>query len=219
MSFARLMHLLKFKKLYFARLDHLEDQMEGIPVNIHLSDPHKESYLRINKYVNCWHINEHESEAMWKLYGGVPAESVAIKSSIGRVKDAIWDDPTPVIMGKVHYEDKPDEELLRSFYVQVYCKRRIYAHEQELRLCVSGSNENPHSCLFSPPPEIKNYRALSKLFVDERRPDHILVKIDLSKLIDTIVAGADWLQPLIRKIVRSIKGLGTCPVILGNRAR
>lgn len=31
-------------------------------------------------YISCWHCNEHESEAMWKLYCKNPAKGVVIKS-------------------------------------------------------------------------------------------------------------------------------------------
>jgi hypothetical protein len=35
--------------------------------------------------VSCWHKNEYESEGMWRSY---PAESVAIQSTVARLRDA-----------------------------------------------------------------------------------------------------------------------------------
>jgi hypothetical protein len=213
MSFAKFVYLLWFKQLYFARLDRLDDEMEGIVDDVRLRDKHRECYLRINKYVNCWHTSDYESEAMWKLYGGAASESVAISSSIGRIKEAIAEDPNPVYIGRVHYEKKPDEEYSKNFYVQVYHKRRMYAHEQELRLCVSGSNDNPPAYLLNPPAGIQDNGRLSRFFVDDRHPDKVLVRVDLSRLILEVVVGDPWLEPLTQKLVHSVEGLAKCRVI------
>lgn len=209
MSFWKFVYLLHFKKLYFVRLDHLDDEMEGIMDDISLQDKHKESYLRINKYVNCWHINEDESEAMWKLYGGIPSESIAVKSSVGHIKEAIANDSTPTMIAKIDYDKKPNHEVLKNFYAQVFYKRRIYEHEKELRLCVSGSNTNPPPCLVSPSPHeyFKDTRRLSRFIVDEQLyPKSVTVQVDLPRLIDTVVVGDCQLQPLTTELVR-YKGL------------
>ena len=212
MSFWKFVYLLRFKKLYFVRLDRLEDEMEGIVDDDRLRDKDKEAYLRINKYVNCWHISEYESAAMWKLYGGIHSESIAIKSSVGHIKEAVNNDGEPVIIGRVDYEKKPDDEILKNFYVQVYYKRKMYAHEQELRLCVSGSNFNPPPILADPPPYIENGQKLSRLYVSEEHPKGKLVRVDLSKLIDTVVVGDSRLETLTKELVHSTEGLSCCPV-------
>ena len=219
MSFAKFMYLLRFKKLYFARLDRLDDEMEGIIDAVSLRNRHTECYLRINKYVNCWHISDYESEAMWKLYGGAGSESVAVQSSVGRIKEAIAKDREPVLIGRVHYDRKPDGEYLQNYYVQVYHKRRMYSHEQELRLCVSGSNDNPPKCLIEPPAGIQDTGGLSRFFIDEGHPDKMLVTVDLSKLVDAVIVGDPWLEPLTKKMVHAVKGLGKCPVMRVGRER
>jgi hypothetical protein len=207
MSFAKFVYLLQYKELYFARLDHLEDEMEGIIDVFPLRDKNRESYLRINKYVNCWHINEHESEAMWKLYGGVHLESIAVRSSVDRIKRAIANDHSPVMIGKIDYDKEPkelEEQVLHNFYAQVVYKRKIFAHEKELRLCVSGENANPPEYLITPLQYIKDTHKLSRLIVDEKLyPKKVLVKVDLSSLIDEVVVGDCWLKPLTEKLIKA----------------
>lgn len=209
MSFAKFVYLLQYKKLYFTRLDHLEDEGEGIIEDpFSQQDKSRESYLRINKYVNCWHINEHQSEAMWKLYGGIRSEGVAVKSSVGGIKRAIAKDSTPVWIGRIDYNKDPqklNDEVLHSFYPQVLYKRKIFEHEKELRLCVSSPlNANPPPYLITGLPHIKDTRKLSRLIVDEQLyAKKILVKVDLSSLIDEVVVGNCWLKPLTEKMIKA----------------
>lgn len=35
-------------------------------------------------FVNCWHMNKHESDAMWRLYS-MRGQGIAIKSTVGRL--------------------------------------------------------------------------------------------------------------------------------------
>jgi len=96
--------LLDTRQLYFAHLDQFDDPYEGSiwPLKIvkqefkhqNISREDKEdiknNFKDYNKYlaINCWHINEHESHAMWKLYSGIN-KGIAIQSTIGRLKRII----------------------------------------------------------------------------------------------------------------------------------
>src|SRR5687768_8033982 len=82
MDFTKFVSMLENGGLFFSRLDCLDDPFEG-------SYPRADDELAATKYsptvraasaaftkmstrkrimVNCWHMNEHESAAMWKLY-------------------------------------------------------------------------------------------------------------------------------------------------------
>src|SRR5688572_10391405 len=106
----RFVHLLETRRLYFPRLDQLDDPFEGS-----LSKAEYENWKEIAEkgerdgtipaewkgkymdvllanarrarraiYVNCWHANAGESEAMWKLYSrGGPG--IAIQSTYDRL--------------------------------------------------------------------------------------------------------------------------------------
>src|SRR5438876_753236 len=116
MSFSKLMALLHGCALHFTRIDQLQDRFEGARPVANLRDPGRlEEYTvfgdtshlsegqkhllaqaivaphpldRQVVAVNCWHMNDHESAAMWPLYvqGN---EGVAIQSTVGRLKRAL----------------------------------------------------------------------------------------------------------------------------------
>jgi len=91
MDFTKLVSLIDSRCLFFSRADQLGDPFEGsYPrsnvkarlAGTHWLFPDNEPVLpalslmmkKLNKEwpmhlaVNCWHMNEHESAAMWKLY-------------------------------------------------------------------------------------------------------------------------------------------------------
>jgi hypothetical protein len=98
-----------------------------------------------NLGVNCWHIDEDESIAMWSLYTswkpGLATDcyGTVIKSSVGRLKSALAKSPEKVIIGRVLYEnhDAAFARLRLSeptvAFEPVFQKRTCYRHEHELR--------------------------------------------------------------------------------------
>lgn len=73
-------------------------------------------------------MNEHESAAMWSLYG----RSVAIRSTYSRLRRQF--SPTVVNIGVVHYIDYSRDEIPEdnAFWPYVF-KRKSFEHERELR--------------------------------------------------------------------------------------
>jgi hypothetical protein len=83
MTFSKFISLIR-DGLYFCRLDLLEDPFEGsfsygnqkIRENIQLPPTEFDSLRKFSRemrkliYVSCWHINECDSYAMWKIYAG-----------------------------------------------------------------------------------------------------------------------------------------------------
>lgn len=139
MSFAKFAWLIATGYLYFSRLDQHTDEWEGL-VSTKPENIQNRKYIRFTKYINCWHINNSESDAMWKLYGPL-GETVAIKSTVGALKRSLKSG-IPVYIGKVNYKEGkiPDGNL----YWPVLFKRKPFQHEKELRLCISSaSNDNP----------------------------------------------------------------------------
>ena len=66
---------------------------------------------RESMYINCWHVGETESAAMWKLYG-TAAGSIVIQSTYKKLVDAFPDDAYmgdvrvgKVYIGLVQYKD------------------------------------------------------------------------------------------------------------------
>jgi len=86
--------------------------------------------------INCWHMNEHESAAMWKLYLK-SNEGVAVQSRYKALRDSIIYDQ-PFYMGLVRYIDYendviPDGNILSPFIH----KRRSFEHEREVRILIA----------------------------------------------------------------------------------
>jgi len=92
--------------------------------------------LRKNTVMNCWHINEYESAAMWRLYLKSD-EGVAIQSTFKRLKDSLNSYPEDVYIGQVKYVDYkrniiPEGNL---FYPYTH-KRKSFEYERELRAVI-----------------------------------------------------------------------------------
>jgi hypothetical protein len=97
--------------------------------------------LRLNNralYVNCWHMNDDESAAMWTVYLG-GREGVALQTTVGELRAELdrGSADTPVYVGAVSYLDYARQSwgAYRPFNAVMH-KRRSFAHEQELRAVV-----------------------------------------------------------------------------------
>jgi hypothetical protein len=150
LDLAKLIWLLENKKLYLTRLDLLNDPHEGSTPRLLavLRDlqlrafgaeqlvaqmPGINQESRRSMYVNCWHIGNGESEAMWRLY--CPSDSgVAIQTTYGKLVDSIESVPYCYI-GCVNYIDYELQGFpLGNVFYPVMHKRISFAHEHEVRL-------------------------------------------------------------------------------------
>jgi Protein of unknown function (DUF2971) len=87
---------------------------------------------------SCWHINEGESEAMWRLYGAAGA-GIAIESTRERLEAAMKDAaPHPVHIDPVRYMDFDNDPIDKGGHRHLmgFIKRKSFEHEQELRAVV-----------------------------------------------------------------------------------
>src|SRR5437899_324697 len=96
-DFARCMSLIETQSLYFCRGVRLTDPWEGelcLPLIEELREglgkdyeSEIESIRRTRKeiYLNCWHLNEHQSMAMWKLYTKSD-EGIAVLTTFDRLR-------------------------------------------------------------------------------------------------------------------------------------
>jgi hypothetical protein len=92
-------------------------------------------------FVNCWHMNDDESQAMWKIYAGENA-GIAVQSTVGRLKEALRKVPFPVCLGEITYVDRDQyvrqwEGASRSPYM---FKRKEFEYEREMRALISGEH-------------------------------------------------------------------------------
>ncbi|HEY5582278.1 MAG TPA: hypothetical protein VIK56_14170 [Rhodoferax sp.] len=91
--------------------------------------------------VSCWHRNQDESLAMWKVYGG-GAESVCVISSVGALASSLLPPKeVKVYVLPVHYIDHRNE-LFQSDHLLAAAihKQKPYSYENEIRaIAVLGS--------------------------------------------------------------------------------
>jgi hypothetical protein len=107
-------------------------------------------------YVNCWHMNEHESAAMWRLYARTK-EAVAIQSTYARLRDCLppevnmgtveadesfgWriEQRGLVYLGEVEYIDVATEAIPQQGFrlTPFMYKRKSFEHEHEVRAVIS----------------------------------------------------------------------------------
>lgn len=193
MSFEKFVWLIAQEKLYFARLDQHDDWWEGLIPKSWNSQNKK--YIRFNAYINCWHMNNSESDSMWKIYGNQNGETVAIKSTVGHLIESLAKLSNSVYIGKIDYTERNMPQ--GNLYLPVTCKRKEFRHEKELRLCISSDSS------FNPPNFSKLKQEFLSLGVEksemellkdiysEWNPKGISVKVDLSKLLREVIMCPD----------------------------
>lgn len=142
-----------------SRIDEFPKQMEKI-------------YFRILKstVINCWHLNECESEAMWRLYSD-NNKGIVIQTTLQDLADSIDDDR--VFLSEVRYINFNDEnhtpsDLNVNGHFSPLLKRESFKHEQEVRL------------FFQPKADFETLSDLNYKYKPE------LISVDVSKLISKI---------------------------------
>lgn len=89
-------------------------------------------------YVNCWHLNNEESAAMWSIYGA--NHGIALQSSVGLLKSAFAVEERPVAIARVQYG--LSVELTDAPIRLAFRKRDSFSYEQELRAVVTTAPLN-----------------------------------------------------------------------------
>jgi len=210
MDFTKFVSLIDTKRLYFTRADRFEDPFEGSwpKKNIEarkyapeILDEQQKEYLNGMKWmgslnknwprytaINCWHENEYESAAMWKLYLKSD-EGIAIKSTYSRLKKSIIDDEI-FFIGKVNYIDYEVDYIDPTNFLGPFVhKRKSFEHEKEIRAVIMKW------------PTIDGKMDFSKVTIINGLP----IKVDVETLIDKIYVSPTapkWFMDLVSAVVR-----------------
>ena len=154
MDLAKLLSLLEERALYFPRADMFEDPYEGAlstaGVNALKAAQDAGEYpasmvdqivkfpkeFRRQMFISCWHANNFESAAMWKLYLS-SNEGIAIRSDHEALVSALAEATICARTTLVRYLDYDREHFPfgNVFFPYVH-KRRSFAHESELRAII-----------------------------------------------------------------------------------
>ena len=93
---------------------------------------------RNSTYISCWHLNNYESEAMWKLYSKDVTNAIAIQTTSYHLYEALYKDPY-ISIGKVKYVDL--NKRFTSINGAFWYKRKSFEHEKEVRAIIKKHNE------------------------------------------------------------------------------
>ena len=142
-------------------------------------------------FVNCWHLQDHESAAMWTQY--VKSEDgIAIQSTYPRLIDSIREyGEYEVHIGVIKYIDFETEGIpYGNLFYPIMTKRRSFEHDRELRAFIwtlqHGKNNKS--------PELNKYKDVFG----------IGVPVDLKALIERIYlapTAPEWLEEILSSVV------------------
>ena len=134
-----------------------------------------------NYLVSCWHMSEHESAAMWKLYSS-SNESVCVRSTYRRLRLCL---PQCVFVGEVNYIDYDTQSFpARQMFNYIMHKRLSFSHERELRAIFWERSGDPES---------QPYK--SKI-----EPSGLPIEVELPSLIEQVYVNptaAPWFAKLV----------------------
>lgn len=212
MSLQKFEWLLEDKALFFCRLDMFpDDPFEGtIPkkeaefrkessgdsqtikviANIHRN-------LKGHFLINCWHINNNENDAMWRLYLK-DNDGVAIKTTVKDLLGSFTDTEEEICCSIVRYIDYEEDIWLPptikgyNMFTSILHKRKEFAQENELRLIHDIS--------------INLYIDNNEYWQKQPKEKGKDIQVDLVKLVNAIylapksaVAQKDRIENIIRK--------------------
>ena len=199
MGLSKFIAMLVNNGLYMSRIDLLGDNFEGwIPPSPRYGGffgeqfKERDNKLRKNSvkekkryYVSCWHSNNDQSDAMWKLYvkGN---EGVAIRATTKALNNSLEDAPQQLWHYKVIYANSEETpihggSMLRACMI----KRMPFEHEKETRIVWYNKNEASES-------------------VPDENIEGFYVKCNLSTLINQVFVAPTkkpWLKPLVEDIL------------------
>ncbi len=195
MDFAKFVEMIESRSLWFTRLDQLEDPLEGSHTDAELAGIRKNvekrranQLIRLFRaarkelFVNCWRSGSTESLAMWDLYGK-GSGIVAVKSTVGRLKEAVATCEESVFISKSRYFDWNDAPGLDNVLVACSRKDLSYQHESEVRAIIL---------------DVPNKRSA------KQRPG-IRLPVDIERLINEIMVGPReqrWVVRLVEQIMK-----------------
>lgn len=214
MSLSKFIALLKTQSLYMCPLTDLDDAFEGSSPNTFsfqaivketivegqldqsaVADMLRLGNLSIHRvrgrtFVNCWHMSDFESEAMWRIYSS-SNETVCIKTTCGKILRQL---PAGFELGKVRYIDY--DAIKRPIgpfkYDPTFLKRQSFEHEKEVRVVKRDLTSAE-----------ANAKVLDEIITPNK--NGFLLPVALPDLIDGVYINplsADWFAELVEDVTR-----------------
>jgi hypothetical protein len=227
MDFSKYVDLLTTSELHFARADKFEDPYDCSAMQF-LVDAYKQlppappegkewtrkvnTFGRLFVYLNCLHISDDPSAALWRLYSENKYETIAIQTICSKLKsetETKWP-RDGISISKVKYDPEnageTDEHfpgcriLSASGWEDIIYKRPSFAHEKELRAFIYQRGDKVMEL------PLRNEAHLEKLM--KKRPEYIRIKITPSDLIEKVYVSplaTDWFVELVMNVSGELK--------------
>ncbi len=206
MEFAKFIRMIEAKELWFPSADQLNDPLEFLLTDAEMASIQQmyqgaaglirsnaneyskiPQWMRDTAFVNCWRAGNGESLAMWDLYGK-GSGAVAVKSSIGTLKDVLSGTKGSIRIAQIKYIDWNSGALPHDPLQLCARKEKSYEHEAEVRAIIwRQDNEN---------------------WVDEimdKTTHGIRIRINIQKLITEVVVGpreGSWVVDLVKDVMK-----------------
>ncbi|NQT00936.1 MAG: hypothetical protein HQ580_02825 [Planctomycetes bacterium] len=225
MDFSKYVDLVTTEELHFTRADKLEDPYDCSAMQF-FGEPYKQlssanpqgkertrqvnTFGRLFVYLNCWHMNDVESAALWRLYSENKYETIAIQSTFEKLDSEIklkWP-RDGISISKVKYDPENAGETIDEIpngklftaggWENIIYKRKSFEHELELRAFIFQrfDKEIREGCL-------RNEAHLEKLM--KKRPEYIRIKITPSDLIERVYV-SPHAKDLFVELVKNVSG-------------
>lgn len=214
MDLSKFLSLLYDQALWLTRADCLGDPLEGSlsAPEFALQETMKEELEGISDvrllmlqsfYASCWHIGEHESAAMWKLYAQ-SSDAIAIKSTVGLLNISL---PEWVSFSVVKYLDYDREAFGTTNWnlIDAFLHKRLsFQHEKEFRAFASS--------FYEADPEVE--RAKDPSGTGVRAP------VDVNQIVQAVhvsPTAQDWFLNVVKRASKS--GGLSAPVVKSQLLR
>jgi hypothetical protein len=201
---ANLIHLIGTKTLHLTRVDQFKDKFEGSYPLKNLKDweqkyPDVGDFKHYRKFacVSCWYESNHESAAMWEIYGK-ENQGIVICSTKEKLQNSLDHDGLSFI--KVKYTDflRKKADIPTPYHTFLY-KRIEFRSEQEFRVVLF---ELPESEGFE-----GGYPRFGSPEKQEGFPETGTdIEVDPQELIERIVV-SPYSKKWFRKVVQDILSL------------
>ena len=148
-------------------------------------------------YVNCWHMNNFDSAAMWSIYAG-RGIGIAITSSYESLQASLQTGQK-LFGGKIIYSDYSAEiiDVQSNLLGTVMRKRRSFDFEREFRIVFWDDSSLRDSSKTNEMLERINKAVM---------PDGLEFQCDLATLIDEIYVSpksAEWYRELVQSVAKT----------------
>lgn len=220
MDLAQFLDLITHRRLFFANGGNLTDKHEGAIPDAIIASKRKELesnglsgrdleeemaifyMFEANAMVdlalfNCWSAEEEESYALWKIYLGGQKLGFAVKSTVGRLIDAIDkgkdDYPEDYFIGRVQYsEELPQDRKHRL--ITLTRKMPFYKYENEIRLIIlnyprsEGGTKTPYPLSVGRYVNVDTHELIDKAYLSPFAPEWFFDTIDpVVNSIDSVI--------------------------------